>query len=162
MNKSVIRAKKVGIVVLSKKPFVYVPFSFYKFFLTGVLAFIADTIVLNIAIHFLFNGDDKRLFEAVSVAKIFASITGIIVGFIINRNWSFKENKSQNAKKQGAKYSVVFFINLGLASIIFPIYLDFISQISFLGGLQETVANMFTAGTIMFASYFLYKFFVFK
>lgn len=150
--------KVINTVPLANK----VPMSFYKFFISGVTAFIADTIVLNIFIHFVF-GEDIRFLDVLSVSKFIAASVGIVVGFVMNRNWSFRHKKDTAAtKNQAMRYGVVFVVNLVLASLIFPLYKDLLTSAGIPDELTATAANILTTSNIMFVSYSLYRVFVFK
>lgn len=136
---------------------------FIKYFIAGIIAFIADTLVLYFLKSLVFEGDGDKILNLIYTSKLISGICGISISFYLNRKWSF-EATGKSAKSQGFKMSIVFAINIVLASIIYSIYYDALTWQNILefGKTQITIANAATTGTQMFFNFFIYKFIVFK
>ncbi len=146
--------------LFGKKPFSFLPLNFYKFFITGITTFLIDNTVLNIVYYIVLGGEDYEVFEKISISKFTAGFVAIMVGFYINRNWSFKETRDKKARNQITRYFLIFGINLVVASVLFPIYKDLVTFMP--DRLEPSLANVITTSNIMFISYFSYRFFVFR
>ena len=140
-----------------------VSIDFAKYFISGVIAFVVDSIVLNIVKFGLFENEGGQIFEIISVAKLISGTFGIAVSFYLNRRWSFRATSGRK-RDQGTKMALSFLFSILIGSILLTGYeaiLDYQSLIE-LGRLTPTIANGLTTGTLMLLNFFIYKFIVFK
>lgn len=146
-----------------------VPVSFYKFFVVGSTGFVFDFILFNILYYVVRFQTSVQLIQfsenftlTIVLANITAVALGSIIGYILNRNWSF-ESKSDNVASQYGKYLLVAVCNNLINNLIFGLIIfelltgDQRGQFVFTSG-AKILATSFQVVT----SYFLYKFVVFR
>ncbi len=128
-----------------------------RYMIAGCATFLIDNLVFNLHIFFpefrlsLFGISD---FKEV-LFNILGMIAGLIFGFIVNRNWSFKATGS--VSKQFMRCVLLFVFNLIVSSIIVGILNNFISNDIILAVLRLSVSIM-----IGIWNFFAYKLFVYK
>lgn len=128
-----------------------------RYCLAGCGTFIVDNLVFNLHIFF---GEFGLPFLGITAFKeilfnILGMIAGLIFGFIVNRNWSFKA--TGNVSKQFFRCVLLFVFNLIVSSLF----------VSLLGEVIESdfilaIARLSVSILIGVWNYFAYKFFVYK
>jgi len=143
---------------------------FVRFFISGGISFLVDTIVLALTTFLIFQGQNVTILGTISIPKLLSAAVGLTTNFLLNRNWVFKVNNDRKIQNQAFKFILFSIINVFFASIIYNIYLGAIFYLADLvhfdiNGLNNTIiliANLATEGTKMVISFFGYKYFVFK
>lgn len=126
-----------------------------RYMIAGCATFLIDNLVFNF--HILFP--ELNLFGITEFKEILFNIlgmiSGLIFGFIVNRNWSFKAQG--NATKQFFRCVLLFIFNLILSSILVGFFNNIIENNFILAVLRLSVSIM-----IGIWNYFAYKLFVYK
>ncbi len=150
------RIQKLIPILSNNKPF--------RYFVSGVTAFLVDTAVLNIVIFLIFKSEGEALLGIITIPKLISGTIGIIVSFNLNRNWTFKSTDKPKMH-QSIKMAFSYTLSILLGSILITLYLDIFNSLDFLkldSVVLPTIANFFTTASIMVLNYFIYKNFVFK
>jgi len=119
---------------------------FIKFVIVGILS-----TIINYACFYIF-------LEFLSVYYLVASsigfISGVFIGYKLNKSWTFSVKESFS-KRDVAKYYVVYIISLILSLIFLKITVDFI-------GINSKIANIIAIGITTCTNFIGTKFLVFK
>lgn len=138
--------------------------TFLKFFVSGFSAFIIDTIILNILIFSLNDGvETAPLFGIVTTEKLVSGSLGIIISFILNKYWTFSNQKSKLIS-QGYKMFISYVFSILLGAVLITLYINILTwqNVIYIGNVIPTMSNFLTVGTIMIMNFFIYKYIVFK
>jgi putative flippase GtrA len=144
------------------------PVNFYRFVVVGLTVFVIDFILFNTLYHLLGFQTKLDLFNvgttvvAISLPNLLSVAISTVVGYILNKTWSF-ENKSDNVASQFSKYVAVAIFNNTLNNVIFGLLLyNVFTQTDFHTVIETTVAKILATSFQVVSSYLLYKFVVFK
>ncbi len=117
-----------------------------KFFLTGMVG-----LSVNLGVF--------RALYALRVPYLTGSITAflaaLVVGFVLQKYWTFEERTRERTSAQFILYTALAFTNLAVNTLIVFLLVEY-------AGVQYLVAQAVGAGSVAFASYFVYERFVFS
>lgn len=126
-----------------------------RYIIAGCATFFIDNLVFNFHILFPeFGFFGIAEFKEV-LFNILGMLAGLIFGFIVNRNWSFKAKG--NASKQFFRCVLLFIFNLTVSSILVGFLDNFIANDFVLAASRLSVSIM-----IGIWNFFAYKLFVYK
>lgn len=138
--------------------------TFLKFFISGLTAFIIDTIILNVLIFSFNDGvETTPLLGFITVEKLLSGSVGITISFILNKYWTFS-NSQKSLLVQSYKMVLSYLLSIFLGAILITLYINILAwqNIVYIGNAIPTVSNILTVGTIMILNFFIYKYIVFK
>lgn len=123
---------------------------FIKFGIVGTIGFIVDASILLILVHIFY-------FE-ISIARFFSFLIAVFVTWLINRNFTFSDNKNIDKKKEYFYYLVIQFFGVLLNYLIF---ISLINQYTFFR--EHLILPLAIASIIaMFSNYLILKKVVYK
>lgn len=88
-----------------------------KFGSVGFISYLVNLITFNILVYFKFS----PLYQSSKIGTLIAGLLSILVAFIGNRNWTWKNRNFHKVKKQ-----IALFILVNLLAIIFNLLLLYI------------------------------------
>lgn len=135
-----------------------------RYFVSGVTAFLIDTMIFNFLIFFVFEENLVVLLPNLSLPKLISGSIGIIFSFLFNRYWTFKDSKG-NTFLYSVKMLISYIAAILVGAMLVTVFLDIFNSIEILEAVDfifPTAANFLTAATLMVVNYFVYKYFVFK
>jgi putative flippase GtrA len=88
---------------------------------------------------------------------------GIIISFILNKYWTFSNQKSKLIS-QGYKMFISYVFSILLGAVLITLYINILTwqNVIYIGNVIPTMSNFLTVGTIMIMNFFIYKYIVFK
>ncbi|MDQ6985778.1 MAG: GtrA family protein [Candidatus Dojkabacteria bacterium] len=139
---------------------------FLVYLAMGFVAFVTDSIVLNYMKFKVLDGDDVLIFNVIYLSKLVSSTAGLIVSFILNTRFAFKDS-DKHINHQLRRFAQVYLFNIVASNILFSTFLYGTHNI--LGNffdvnskLATNIANITAESTKIFTNYILYKAFVYK
>lgn len=120
---------------------------FFKFLIVGGVS-----TIINYSTFYL-------LFSIFNIHYLYSSgtgyFTGLIVGYVLNRNWSFVEHKSSKRVTEFVKYLVLYIVSLLLSLISLELLVSIL-------GVNALIANVVAIGISTIINFLGLKFIVFK
>jgi putative flippase GtrA len=89
------------------------------------------------------------------VASIASFLLSVVVGFYLQKYFTFKENRGGNKRKQMMMFLVVSLINLVINVLLMLFFVEILS-------LDQMLSKIFTLAILACWNYFVYQKFVFK
>jgi putative flippase GtrA len=163
LNKLIDLTQKIPLLKL-------LPVSFYRFLVVGVIGFIIDFTLFNL-FFYLFNIRQTitvaSLTEEIdiifSVANVMAVILSAVIGYALNKIWSFGD-KSDNVASQLSKYIGVTVFNMSLNNVFFGLlFYELFQQDAIVTiAITSSVSKILSTGFQAISSYLAYKYIVFR
>lgn len=82
--------------------------------------------------------------------SVTAFIVSMIVGFILQKYWTFGERSHERARKQFMLYTTLALCNLGVNTFIVYLFVEYV-------GAHYLIAQTIGAGSVALTSYFIYR-----
>lgn len=119
-----------------------------RFMAVGVIS-----TIINYGVFFIFH---QALHTEYTLASAFGYCTGLAIGYVLNRNWTFKlQRAEQGRRKEMALYVAVYTITLVLCLAFLRLQVEWL-QVNVL------LANFFTIGLATITNFTGLKLVVFK
>jgi len=119
---------------------------FYKFIIVGIVS-----TIINYGVFYFFI---EVLLINYLISSSFGFMSGVVVGYSINRNWTF-ESKVEKKSKEIIGYLSVYFFSLFLSLIVLKIMVD-------LAKIDAKIANFFVLILTTFVNFIGIKIRVFN
>ena len=88
------------------------------------------------------------------VSVVLAFLMAVVVSFILQKFWTFKNNSKTDLHRQVMVYITVAIINTGLNTLLVYFFVEYV-------GLHYLTGQFFSSGLIAFESFFVYQVFIF-
>ncbi|MEK7086979.1 MAG: GtrA family protein [Patescibacteria group bacterium] len=88
------------------------------------------------------------------ISVVIAFLVAVVVSFILQKFWTFKNNSKTDLRRQATIYITVAIINTGLNTLLVYLFVEYI-------GLHYLFGQFFSSGLIAFESFFVYQIFIF-
>ena len=88
-------------------------------------------------------------------ASICAFSVALLVGFLLQKNWTFQARSVGRAKIQFGMYAALTLVNLGINTVIVYVCVEYLH-------LNYLLAQVIGAGLVSVSSYFIYTLYIFK
>lgn len=88
------------------------------------------------------------------VSVVFAFLIAVVVSFILQKFWTFRNNSKTDMRRQAVVYITTAVINTGLNTLLVYLFVEHL-------GLHYLVSQFFSSGLIAFESFFVYQIFIF-
>ena len=119
---------------------------FYKFIIVGIVS-----TIINYGVFYFFI---EVLLINYLISSSLGFMSGVLVGYSINRNWTF-ESKAEKKSKEIIGYLSVYFFSLFLSLIVLKILVDLVK-------IDAKIANFFVLNLTTFVNFIGIKTRVFK
>ncbi|WP_213814380.1 GtrA family protein [Glaciihabitans sp. dw_435] len=128
-----------------------------RFGAVGAVGFIVDTAVFNLLRATVFS--PENLHSGVIWAKIISTCVAILVNWIGNRYWTFGQERSTKAVREGVEFAAVSLVGLGisLAILWFTHY-----ALGFTSVVADNISNIVGLGVSTVFRFALYRSWVFS
>ncbi len=93
------------------------------------------------------------LYYLVSVVLAFSM--AVVVSFILQKFWTFRNNSKIDLHRQAKIYITVAIINTGINTLLVYLFVEYV-------GLHYLTGQFFSSGLIAVESFFVYQIFIFK
>lgn len=116
-----------------------------KFLLSGGIG-----LSVNLGVfHMLYVFDVPYL-----VGSIAAFCVAMVVGFVLQKYWTFEKRTLERVRTQFALYAALTFCNLAMNTLIVYVLVEYV-------GAHYLIAQTIGAGSVALVSYFVYRFYIF-
>ena len=88
------------------------------------------------------------------MGSIVAFFIAMLVGFALQKYWTFEEHTHERARKQLMLYSMLALCNLGVNTLIVYLLVEYVSA-------HYLIAQTIGAGSVALTSYFIYRRYIF-
>lgn len=89
------------------------------------------------------------------MGSIVAFFIAMLVGFVLQKYWTFEERTHERASKQLMLYSMLALCNLGVNTLIVYFFVEY-------GGAHYLIAQTIGAGSVALTSYVIYRRYIFS
>lgn len=89
------------------------------------------------------------------IGSITAFLIAMLVGFVLQKYWTFEDRAPERVRTQFALYTALALDNLVMNTFIVYLLVEYASA-------HYLVAQTIGAGLVAFASYFVYRFYIFR
>lgn len=146
-----------------------VPVNFYRFFTVGVTTFILDFITLHLFQYPLGVSGRWDIWQfsetftlSFSHANMISVVLGSILGYYLNKTWSFEDSRD-NVASQYSKYLTVAIINSILNNIFYGLlHYEVFLPAGWTDLLSSSVSKFLSTSFQVITSYLFYKFIIFR
>lgn len=132
--------------------------SLSKFGLVGLIGFVVDAATFNILRHTVL--DPATISSGPIIAKFISTTLAIFANWIGNRNWTFRQHRSEKSRREAVEFFVVSIATLPVSLICLWFSRNVLGYTS---SLADNISSLII-GTILGSviRYVLYKYWVFS
>ncbi|MEU9864249.1 GtrA family protein [Streptomyces sp. NPDC047971] len=129
-----------------------------KFGVVGAVAFVVDAGGFNLLVFGLPGVGDGPMASMPVLASVVATAAAMVVGWIGNRHWTYRDQRSQTSPRE-----VVVFVLVNLAGIVItaaPVYVS--RALGFDSALTDNITRLFGWAVATLVRFVVYRRYVFQ